>query len=142
MSEKKPRHKKVNMFSLKRHTQKTESRFGQNTSMSKHVSHTSKSKNKNFIIEPATFLYLGHSGDPNPLQTDRNSVRSVSNKRPNEIRLKRNTREPASIDAQRQHQESTNFDNNSYAIIKKELSKSPKMANYIKEVYDADFYRT
>ena len=33
-----------------------------------------------------------------------------------------------------------NFDNNSYAIIKKQLNKSPKMANYIKEVYDAGKY--
>ncbi len=29
------------------------------------------------------------------------------------------------------------FDNNSYSIIRKELNKSPKMANYIQEVYDA-----
>ena len=34
------------------------------------------------------------------------------------------------------------FDNNSYSIIKKELNKSPKMANYIQEVYDANKYHS
>ena len=32
------------------------------------------------------------------------------------------------------------FDNNSYSIIKQTLKKSPKMANYIREVYDAKGY--
>ena len=36
----------------------------------------------------------------------------------------------------------TSFDNNSYAIVKRELSKSPKMANYIQEVYDANSYHS
>lgn len=34
------------------------------------------------------------------------------------------------------------FDNNSYSIVKRELNKSPKMANYIQEVYDANSYRS
>ena len=83
---------------------------------------------------PSTILYLGmNKGDPTALLSDRsNTLRSYRKKSKDG-----SSTIPSIKDVLTPTKRSRVFDNNSYSIIKQTLKKSPKMSNYIKEVYDA-----
>ena len=99
--------------------------------------------------EPGTFLYLGNNGDANALQSDIYSARSSQKKpwksnRKGMVETPSVMRDIAGTPMVRRVAPpgKANFDNNSYTMIKQTLNKSPKMAKYIKEVYDANKYHS
>ena len=96
------------------------------------TSHTIRSK-KNSVgsREPSTLLFLGSSDGRHESKTkpkkDFNSLPGMK---------LTNTSITSPVKRKR------NFDNNTYSIMKRTLEKSPKMANYIKEVYDVGSYHS
>jgi len=92
----------------------------------------SNKKQLNGPPEPATFLYLGQPGE-GALKSER-SVRS----RKQTLKLRKATKSKVEdvMITQITPVKKPAFNNNSYAIIKKEIKSSPKMANLINEVYD------
>jgi len=90
---------------------------------------TARSQAKKNSVDTSSFLYLGKNGAPNALQSDiysaRSSIRKQAAKSTRPIDKLRDSGN-AAASPRRQV-----FDNNSYALVKNKLNKSPKMADYI-----------
>ena len=143
-------------FHFRRKTDRNSPRTGQSSALSKNVvigAATTRSFKKNSLgsqaTEPGTFLYLGNKGD-NALQQDIYSARSSSRKpKKNHRKVMVETpsvmRDVAGTPLARRAPPQGGkavFDNNSYSMIKQTINRSPKMAKYIKEVYDANKYHS
>ena len=140
-------------FHFRRKTDRNSPRTGQSSVSRKLEANTARSFKKNSVghstNEPGTFLYLGNNGDANALQSDIYSARSSSRKpfktsRKGMVETPSVMRDIAGTPMVRRAapRDKATFDNNSYTMIKQTLNKSPKMAKYIKEVYDANKYHS
>ena len=90
------------------------------------MSLTARSKKMSLgIPEPGTFLYLGQNGE-SALYSDSLTTKKIK-RRP---RKSKDNQTVEGVAASPDGSKRT-FDNNSYAIIKRQLNKSPKMSNYI-----------